>query len=116
MVDGVKDGENVYRNPRAIVAEARKEPPFEKQLEDDKAFEAIKLEKQLGENHEAELEQLKAAFDQEKEKLRSDIVTEEAAKLQEAMAAAAKEREEAVARVYQEVGTKMEKAETSLIQ
>ncbi len=34
IVDGVKEGEEVYRNPRAIVQEARKEPPFEKQLDD----------------------------------------------------------------------------------
>jgi HlyD family secretion protein len=36
LVDGVKEGEVVYRNPRAMVEEARDEPPFEKQSEDAK--------------------------------------------------------------------------------
>jgi len=34
VIDGVKEGEVVIRNPRAIVEEAREEPPFEKQSED----------------------------------------------------------------------------------
>jgi multidrug resistance efflux pump len=36
VVDGVKEGDEVYRNPRAMVEEAREEPPFEKQVEDPK--------------------------------------------------------------------------------
>ncbi len=34
IVDGVKEGEEVLRNPRAMVEEARQEPPFEKGSED----------------------------------------------------------------------------------
>ncbi|MBI4602617.1 MAG: hypothetical protein HY721_11720, partial [Planctomycetes bacterium] len=34
IVDGVKEGDVVFRNPRAVVEEAREEPPFEKQTED----------------------------------------------------------------------------------
>jgi HlyD family secretion protein len=34
VVDGVKEGDEVYRNPRAVVPEARQEPAFEKQFED----------------------------------------------------------------------------------
>ncbi len=40
VVDGVKEGEEVYRNPRAVVEEARQEPPFEKQSEDAKITSA----------------------------------------------------------------------------
>ena len=36
VIDGVKEGDEVLRNPRAIVEEARQEPPFEKQSEDAK--------------------------------------------------------------------------------
>ena len=36
VVDGVKEGEEVFRNPRAVVEDARKEPPFERQAEDAK--------------------------------------------------------------------------------
>jgi len=36
VVDGVKEGEDVFRNPRAVVEESRQEPPFEKQSEDAK--------------------------------------------------------------------------------
>ena len=34
IVDGVKEGEKVYRNPRAVSEEAREEPPFEEQSGD----------------------------------------------------------------------------------
>jgi HlyD family secretion protein len=40
IADGVKEGEEVLRNPRAVVEEARQEPPFEKQSDDAK-FAAI---------------------------------------------------------------------------
>jgi HlyD family secretion protein len=36
VVDGVKEGEDVLRNPRAMVGEAREELPFEKQSNDAK--------------------------------------------------------------------------------
>lgn len=36
VVDGVTMGEEVFRNPRAMVAEARRELPFERQFEDTK--------------------------------------------------------------------------------
>jgi hypothetical protein len=36
VVDGVKEGDVVFRNPRAVVDEARQEPPFEKQFADAK--------------------------------------------------------------------------------
>jgi multidrug efflux pump subunit AcrA (membrane-fusion protein) len=36
VADGVKEGEVVYRNPRAMVEEAREEPAFEQQLEDER--------------------------------------------------------------------------------
>ena len=36
VVDGVKEGEDVLRNPRAMVEEARQELPFEKQSDDAK--------------------------------------------------------------------------------
>src|SRR6185369_9562730 len=36
VVDGVKEGEDVFRNPRAVVEESRHELPFEKQSEDAK--------------------------------------------------------------------------------
>jgi HlyD family secretion protein len=41
IVDGVREGETVFRNPRAVVEEAREEPPFEKQSEDAKFKGAI---------------------------------------------------------------------------
>jgi multidrug resistance efflux pump len=41
VVDGVKEGEEVFRNPRAIVEEARQEPLFEKQAEDAKFSAAV---------------------------------------------------------------------------
>ncbi len=36
VADGVKEGEEVYRNPRAMIEEARQEQPFEKQTPDTK--------------------------------------------------------------------------------
>lgn len=36
VLDGVREGEEVFRNPRAVVEEARQEPPFENQSEDAK--------------------------------------------------------------------------------
>jgi HlyD family secretion protein len=41
VVDGVKEGEEAYRNPRAIVEEAREEPAFEKQSEEAKFAGAV---------------------------------------------------------------------------
>ena len=36
VIDGVKEGEVVYRNPRAMIREAREDIPFEKHAEDPK--------------------------------------------------------------------------------
>src|SRR6185295_4684200 len=41
IVDGVKDGDDVFRNPRAMIEEARQEQPFEKQAADGKFAEGV---------------------------------------------------------------------------